>query len=72
MLVFAIRLLEGIFVVGSVGCVVVLFLTAIDDLRVLFGNDKDNDKDSDKKRENIALDETFISRDSSQREFSRG
>jgi hypothetical protein len=68
MLVFAIRLLEGIFVVGSVGCVVVLFLTAIDDFRVLFGNDKD----SDKMRENIAVDEGSISRGSSQRELSRG
>jgi hypothetical protein len=38
MLVIAVRLLEGIFVVGSAGCVVVLILTAIDDLRVLFGH----------------------------------
>jgi hypothetical protein len=67
MLVFAIRLLEGIFVVGSVGCVVVLFLTAIDDLGVLFGK-----SDSDKEREKIVLDNGSPSHDSSQHEFSRG
>ena len=38
MLVFAIRLLEGIFVLGAAGCVFVLLLTAIDDLGVLFGH----------------------------------
>lgn len=39
MVIFGIRLLEGMFVVGSAGCIVVLFLTAIDDLRVLLGGD---------------------------------
>ena len=43
MLVIAIRLLEGMFVVGSAGCVVVLILTSIDDLRVLFGGDKERE-----------------------------
>jgi hypothetical protein len=39
MLVFAIRILEGMFVVGILGCVLVLVLTAIDDIRVLFSRD---------------------------------
>ena len=33
MLVFAIRLLEGVFVLGAIGCVLVFVLTAIDDIR---------------------------------------
>jgi len=43
MLVFAIRILEGMFVLGAIGCVLVLVLTAIDDLRVLFSRDDDKD-----------------------------
>ena len=39
LLVIAIRILEGIFVVGMAGCVLVLILSGIDDLRVLFGRD---------------------------------
>jgi hypothetical protein len=39
MLVIAIRILEGMFVVGLLGCVLVLVLTAIDDIRVLLGHD---------------------------------
>ena len=39
MLVIAIRILEGMFVVGMLGCVLVLILSGIDDLRVLFGRD---------------------------------
>jgi hypothetical protein len=38
-LVIAIRILEGMFVVGMLGCVLVLILSGIDDLRVLFGRD---------------------------------
>ena len=41
MSVIAIRLLEGMFAVGGIGCVVVLLLSAVDDFRVLFGNDED-------------------------------
>jgi hypothetical protein len=41
--VFLVRLLEGIFVVGSVGCVVVLILTAIEDVKTLLGRDGDGD-----------------------------
>ena len=41
MLVFAVRLLEGMFVLGAIGCVFVLVLTAIDDIRVLFSRDDD-------------------------------
>jgi len=38
-LVIAVRILETIFIVGALGCVVVLALTAIEDLRTLFGLD---------------------------------
>jgi hypothetical protein len=41
MLVFAARILEGMFVLGAIGCVLVLVLTAIDDFRVLFSRDDD-------------------------------
>ena len=41
-LVLAIRILEGMFVVGAVGCVAVLALTAIEDVRTLLGRDDDN------------------------------
>ena len=33
----AARILETMFVVGAVGCLVVLVLTGIEDLRTLFG-----------------------------------
>jgi hypothetical protein len=39
MLVFAIRILGGMFVLGAIGCVFVLVLTAIDDIQSLFGSD---------------------------------
>jgi hypothetical protein len=39
LLVIAIRILEGIFVVGMAGCVLVFVLSGIDDLKVLFGRD---------------------------------
>jgi len=41
MVVIAIRILEGMFVVGAIGCVVVLALTAIEDVRTLLGRDAD-------------------------------
>jgi hypothetical protein len=40
MLVLAVRILEAIFVVGALGCVVVLVLTAIEDVRTLLGRDE--------------------------------
>ncbi len=40
MLVLAVRILETIFVVGAGGCVLVLVLTAIEDVRTLFGLDE--------------------------------
>ncbi|MBI3477043.1 MAG: hypothetical protein HY010_15025 [Acidobacteria bacterium] len=40
-IVLMVRLLEGIFIVGSVGCVVVLILTAVEDVKTLFGQDDD-------------------------------
>jgi len=47
-LVIAVRILETIFIVGALGCVIVLALTAIEDLRTLFGRD-DVDKRDDRK-----------------------
>jgi hypothetical protein len=41
MLVLLIRILEGMFVLGALGCVLVFVLTAIDDIRVLFSRDDD-------------------------------
>lgn len=42
-LVLMVRLLEGIFIVGSVGCVAVLILTAIEDVKTLLGRDGDDE-----------------------------
>lgn len=39
MVVFAVRILEGMFVVGGLGCVAVIVLTVIEDIRTLFGRD---------------------------------
>ncbi len=39
MLVVAVRILEGMFLVGAIGSVLVLILTTIDDVQVLFGSD---------------------------------
>ena len=39
----AIRVLEGMFLLGAVGSVLVLVLTTIDDAKVLFSND-DNEE----------------------------
>ncbi len=39
MMVFAIRILEGMFVVGALGCVLVVVLTLVDDVRELFNRD---------------------------------
>ena len=41
MLVLAIRIVEDMFIVGALGCVLVLVLTAIDDIRVPFSRDDD-------------------------------
>ena len=41
MVVFAIRTLEGMFLVGMLGCVLVLVLTTIDDIRELLGRSED-------------------------------
>ena len=38
----AIRVLEGIFAVGAIGCVLVLVLTTIEDVRTLVGNDEES------------------------------
>ena len=37
MIVFAVRILEGMFVVGMLGSLLVVVLTALDDIRELFG-----------------------------------
>ena len=47
MLVLAVRIVETMFVVGAVGCVVVLALTAIEDIRTLFGLDEKEYSDKD-------------------------
>ena len=39
MVVFVVRILEGMFVVGALGCVAVIVLTVIEDIRTLFGRD---------------------------------
>jgi hypothetical protein len=41
MILFAIHMLEGMFIVGALGSVLVLILSAIDDVRVLLGRDAD-------------------------------
>jgi len=40
MLTFAIRVLEFIFAIGILGCVLVLMLTMVEDIRTLFGGDE--------------------------------
>jgi hypothetical protein len=40
MLAVAVRVLESLFVVGAAGCCVVLLLTAVEDLRTLFGREE--------------------------------
>ena len=54
MLVVAVRILETIFVVGVIGCVAVLALTAVEDLRTLLGRDDIGD-DADKKQDRSHL-----------------
>jgi hypothetical protein len=41
-LVVAVRILEGMFVMGTIGCLAVLALTAIEDVRTLLDLDKDD------------------------------
>jgi len=41
MIVFAVRMLEGMFVLGILGSVLVVVLTAFDDIRELFGRHHD-------------------------------
>jgi hypothetical protein len=53
MLVFAVRILEGMFLVGALGCVLVLVLTTIDDIRVLFS--RDDDKHRSARSENAEI-----------------
>jgi ABC-type thiamin/hydroxymethylpyrimidine transport system permease subunit len=44
MIVFAVRMLEGMFVVGILGSVLVVVLTAFDDIRELFGRRDDKQR----------------------------
>jgi hypothetical protein len=37
-----VRILEGMFVVGSIGSFVVLVLSGIEDLKLLFGREEEN------------------------------
>jgi hypothetical protein len=41
MVVVGVRILEGMFLVGSLGCITVIALTVIEDLRTLVGHDDD-------------------------------
>jgi hypothetical protein len=41
-IVVLVRILEGMFVVGAVGSVVVLVLSGIEDLKLLFGREEQN------------------------------
>ena len=46
MVSFAIRLLEGMFVLGALGSALVLVLTTIDDVRELFGkHEREHDEE---------------------------
>jgi hypothetical protein len=40
MLALGVRILEGIFVIGGLGCVAVLALTTLEDVRVLLGKEQ--------------------------------
>jgi hypothetical protein len=37
-----VRVLEGMFVIGAIGSVVVLVLSGIEDLKLLFGREEEN------------------------------
>jgi hypothetical protein len=37
-----VRILEGMFVIGAIGSVVVLVLSGIEDLKLLFGREEQN------------------------------
>ena len=41
MVVVGVRILEGMFLVGSLGCITVIVLTVIEDVRTLVGHDDD-------------------------------
>lgn len=41
LLLLLVRILEGMFIVGSIGSLVVLVLSAIEDLKTLFGMEED-------------------------------
>ena len=55
MLVVAVRILETIFVVGVIGCVAVLALTAVEDIRTLFGRDDVDARDNQRPNESGAV-----------------
>lgn len=40
MVVILVRLLEGMFALGALGCVAVLILTSIEDVKTLLGHDE--------------------------------
>jgi hypothetical protein len=53
-LTFAIRLLEMMFVVGVIGCALVLVLTTIEDVGTLFGRKEKQPTDSRVKELNMS------------------
>ena len=46
LLTIAVRILESIFVIGMLGCVFVLFLTTIEDIRTLFDAEEKKSPDA--------------------------
>jgi hypothetical protein len=44
--IFAIRVLESMFIVGGIGSAIVLVLTAIEDMETLLGMDESSHADS--------------------------
>jgi hypothetical protein len=42
LVIILVRILEGMFVVGSLGSLVVLVLSGIEDLQLLFGREEEN------------------------------
>jgi hypothetical protein len=44
LVLIAVRVLEGMFIIGTVGCTAVLALTAVEDVRTLLGRDDEATK----------------------------
>ena len=53
LVLIGVRVLEGMFVVGAVGCIVVLALTAVEDVRTLLGRNDESPKPEPPRDESI-------------------